>query len=308
VDESSFFTPHARHKQWIGSLLIDARNPQLPRRMTMTAMRLTYIGGPTAVLEWRGVRLLTDPTFDPAGTRYDLGGYTLEKSDSPAIAPADIGSVDAILLSHDHHFDNLDRSGREYLRRSHAPVLTTADGAARLGGNAIGLQPWNEAEIAATTGATLRATATPARHGPAGGDRGPVIGFALTSERQPRGTVYMSGDTVWFDGVAAVAERFDVDVAILNAGAARIAAAGDQPLTFTAADALRVARAMPRVLIVPLHFEGWRHLSESGSDLENAFDAAAEKQRLRLPHRGETITITSTGSTTAAPSGGAGAR
>ena len=26
-----------------------------------------YIGGPTALLEFGGLRLLTDPTFDPAG-------------------------------------------------------------------------------------------------------------------------------------------------------------------------------------------------------------------------------------------------
>jgi L-ascorbate metabolism protein UlaG (beta-lactamase superfamily) len=33
-------------------------------------VRLTYIGGPTALVELGGVRLLTDPTFDPAGTEY----------------------------------------------------------------------------------------------------------------------------------------------------------------------------------------------------------------------------------------------
>jgi L-ascorbate metabolism protein UlaG (beta-lactamase superfamily) len=36
--------------------------------MTTAAPRLTYVGGPTAILEWRGLRLLTDPTFDRAGT------------------------------------------------------------------------------------------------------------------------------------------------------------------------------------------------------------------------------------------------
>ena len=33
-------------------------------------LRITYIGGPTALLELAGLRLLTDPTFDPAGTEY----------------------------------------------------------------------------------------------------------------------------------------------------------------------------------------------------------------------------------------------
>jgi len=33
-------------------------------------LKLTYIGGPTALLELGGLRILTDPTFDPAGGEY----------------------------------------------------------------------------------------------------------------------------------------------------------------------------------------------------------------------------------------------
>jgi hypothetical protein len=35
-------------------------------KMTAPTRRITYIGGPTCLLEFGGVRLLTDPTFDPA--------------------------------------------------------------------------------------------------------------------------------------------------------------------------------------------------------------------------------------------------
>src|SRR5262249_61835561 len=59
----------------------------IPRRLSdMTSLnaRLTYIGGPTALLEWEGLRLLTDPTFDPAGTGYTPPTYTLRKLIDPA--------------------------------------------------------------------------------------------------------------------------------------------------------------------------------------------------------------------------------
>ncbi|MGE5750148.1 MAG: MBL fold metallo-hydrolase, partial [Gemmatimonas sp.] len=103
-------------------------------------LRATYIGGPTALLEIAGLRLLTDPTFDPGGTEYRTPVYTLRKTDSPAVAPDSLGPIDAVLLSHDHHFDNLDHAGRDLL--SHVPlVLTTPIGAERLGGNARGLVP-----------------------------------------------------------------------------------------------------------------------------------------------------------------------
>jgi hypothetical protein len=49
--------------------------------------------------------------------------------------------IDAVLLSNDQHADNLDDSGRAFLFRVRQ-VFTTEVGAQRLGGNAVGLAPW----------------------------------------------------------------------------------------------------------------------------------------------------------------------
>jgi L-ascorbate metabolism protein UlaG (beta-lactamase superfamily) len=86
--------------------------------VTLPHARVTYIGGPTALVEIGGLRLLTDPTFDPAGSEYPTAVYTLRKTQGPALGADDIGEVDAVLLSHDHHFDNLDVSGRAELERA----------------------------------------------------------------------------------------------------------------------------------------------------------------------------------------------
>jgi len=80
-------------------------------RVTDTRPGLTYVGGPTFILEWHGLRLLTDPTFDPAGTAYELPGYALHKSQAPALAAGDVGHIDVVLLSDDHHLDNVDHAG-----------------------------------------------------------------------------------------------------------------------------------------------------------------------------------------------------
>ncbi len=258
--------------------------------MHRASPRLIYIGGPTAVIEWGGLRLLTDPTFDPAGTSYELPAYTLRKTQGPALETGAIGRIDGVLLSHDHHFDNLDHSGRALLADA-APVLTTVDGAERLGSGASGLAPWQRTEIRAPGDATLSVIATPARHGPSDADRGPVIGFALAFTDEPDYVLYISGDTVWYDGVAEVAQRFDVRIAVLYAGAARVRAAGDSPLTFTAAGAVEAARAMPSSVVVPLHFEGWEHFSESRADIAAAFAAAQLAGRLRWPEPGEAVEL-----------------
>ena len=199
----------------------------------------TYVGGPTALIVLGGLRLLTDPTFDPAGSAYTTPVYTLHKTQDPAIRAEDVEPIDAVLLSHDHHFDNLDHAGRALLARA-SRVLTTPAGAERIGANATGLAPWVSVDLPTPDGRRLRVTGTPARHGPAGGDRGPVTGFVLTFADAPERSVYVSGDTVWYEGVAEVARRFVVDVAFLFMGAARVREVGPAHLTFSAEDGVEV--------------------------------------------------------------------
>ena len=126
--------------------------------------QIIYIGGPTALISYHGLRLLTDPTFDSRGEEYVYGPVTLRKLADPAISIDHLGSIDLILLSHDQHFDNLDHSGRQMLTRADK-VFTTAEGANRLGGNALGFVPWQTVEFQAPDGTTVLITATPARHG-----------------------------------------------------------------------------------------------------------------------------------------------
>jgi L-ascorbate metabolism protein UlaG (beta-lactamase superfamily) len=262
--------------------------------MVSHPLSLTYIGGPTALLEFGGVRLLTDPTFDPAGGEYPSGPATLRKLSAPALSPANVGFLDYVLLSHDHHFDNLDRTGRSLLSNAKA-VLTTQEGAGRLGGNSIGFKPWQSMDLPTGHGPGLRIVATPARHGPHGLDRGPVIGFVFflvdAPDGEPDHGVYFSGDTVWFEGVAEVAQRLKPQVAILNLGAARVPEVGPFHLTMTASEAIEAARAFSSAAIVPLHFEGWAHFSEGRREIEGAFAAADLSRRLRWPERGRAIQI-----------------
>jgi L-ascorbate metabolism protein UlaG (beta-lactamase superfamily) len=248
--------------------------------MHVDAMRatVTYIGGPTALIEIGGVRLLTDPTFDAAGTDYRFAHYTLRKTAAPALSPADLGRIDAVLLSHDHHADNLDNGGRAFLSRARA-VVTTRAGAARLGRGALSLEPWQWVELASPGGGIARITGTPARHGPADGDRGPVVGFLLRQD-DAGPAVYVSGDTVWYEGVAQVARRQRIGLAMLFMGAARVREVGPAHLTFTAVEAVEAAHAFADATIAPLHYEGWAHFSESRAQIDAAFGAAGLQHRL----------------------------
>lgn len=237
---------------------------------------LTLIGGPTVLIDMAGFRLVTDPTFDPPGS-YPLGAITLEKTVGPALTADDVGPVDAVLLSHDQHPDNFDHGGRAFAARA-GRIFTTEIGAARLGGGATGLAPWQTATLEAADGRHLFVTATPARHGPPGIEpiTGDVIGFLIGVEA-PGDALYFSGDTVWYEGVAAVAARYSPSLVILNVGSAQTR--GAFHVTMDANDALEAASAFPQATVVGIHTDGWMHFKEDGSALAAAFTSLGLGER-----------------------------
>ncbi len=247
--------------------------------LSLSVLTFTLIGGPTVLIDYHGLRLLTDPTFDAAGSEYPRGHVTLRKTSAPACMPDDLGAIDAVLLSHDQHADNLDNAGRALLAR--VPVtLTTPVGAARLGGTARGLAPWTFVTLPAPNGTQVRITATPARHGPAGIEplAGDVIGFVLEADGTP--AVYVTGDTVYYEGVAEVARRFAPEVILAFAGAAR--PRGPFDLTMSANDLLDTAHAFPQALILPVHAEGWAHFTLSAEEARQVFQNLGLDSRLEL--------------------------
>jgi L-ascorbate metabolism protein UlaG (beta-lactamase superfamily) len=283
----------------------------------VTDVRITHIGGPTALIEVGGWRLLTDPTFDDAGGKYAFGwGTGSRKLAGPAVPASALPPIDAVLLSHDHHDDNLDPAGRALLPAAGA-VITTASGARRLGGNARGVQPWQITHLEAPGRPVIEITATPCRHGPPLSHPivGDVVGFALRWDGQTGGVLWISGDTVLYKGVLEVGERLRVDTAIVHLGGVRFPVTGPLRYTMTARDAIELCRVIrPRVLI-PLHYEGWAHFREARDVAERDLAGAPEDVRGRvrwLPlGRPETLTVGvgghADGAAEAAPEGLGGA-
>ncbi|MFK3979625.1 MBL fold metallo-hydrolase [Micromonospora sp. NPDC050397] len=245
----------------------------------MPAVRITHVGGPTTMIEVGGWRLLTDPTFDPPGGRYNFGwGTSSRKTVGPALAAAELPPVDAILLTHDHHGDNLDIAGRALLPAA-GVVVTTVAGAGRLGGTARGLAPWASTRLTGPGRVPIEITATPCRHGPPLSRPivGEVTGFALRWEGQEHGVLWISGDTVLYDGVRQVADRLTVDVAVLHLGGVRFPVTGPLRYTMTARQAVELCRLLRPRTVVPVHYEGWKHFKQGRDVVEREFARAPEE-------------------------------
>lgn len=245
------------------------------------AIRITHIGGPTALIEVGGWRLLTDPTFDPAGKRYTFGwGTASRKLTGPAVAAQELGAIDAVLLSHDHHEDNLDAAGRALLP-SAGTVVTTAAGARRLGDGARGLEPWQTTRLEAPGRPAIEVTATPCRHGPPLSRPivGDVIGFALGWDGQQHGVVWITGDTVLYDGVREVADRLQVDTALLHLGGVRFPISGPLRYTMTAREAIELCGLVRPRTAIPIHYEGWKHFRQGRGEIERELASAPQEVR-----------------------------
>ena len=247
-------------------------------------MKVTFFETAFTSIEVDGVTFVTDPVLGAAGVLHHFGGGMKSTKETSPMDAAVIGRYDAILLSHDQHGDNLDDEGRALF--ADAPkVITTTAGAKRIGGRVIGLAPFASLPVDGPNDASVRVTATPARHGPPLSKPivGDVIGFVL---EHTNGTLYVTGDTVMYSGVRAVAEKFPkVNVILAHLGAASY---GPLRFTMNAKEAVDLARLFPDATIVPVHYEGWSHFKQGRTQVEQAFAAAGLSDRLVWLERGMT--------------------
>ncbi len=260
------------------------------------APRVTYLGGPTYLIEIGRFRIVTDPGFDPQGTERSEGpGHVLTKVMAPPIPVDKIGQVDLVLLSHAQHLDNLDNAGRSLLAKVGTTITTPASAAMKLPGKRVkGLATWQSTEVANAAGERLTVTAMPAVHTSNPDLReavGEVTGFMLEWEGQPGGPFYISGDTVWIDEILEIARRFTPSAGILHLGAANVPAVGENYLTMSSVEGARAAKALGLKRVYPAHFEGWRHFSQGSWSIAREFEKAGLTNSLVLLRPGESRNV-----------------
>jgi L-ascorbate metabolism protein UlaG (beta-lactamase superfamily) len=269
-------------------------------------VRLTYLGTASVLLEYAASRLITDPTFDAEGSTYSMApswlpghGFDSTKGYTSPANAADVGHLDAALVSHDHHFDNLDRSGRALVISPAVDAVVTHPAAARrlgreraaagVAGQVTGLGAGQRSTIAGG----IQVTGMPARHGPRFTPQvGEVTGFLLEAPGEP--TVWITGDTVLTRAVRAAARAHrGVDVLIVHCGAVRfprVPLLGRSLFTFTPAEVVELCRLTDARVVVPVHRSGWSHFQSEG-DLRAALDGAGFGDRVRWLGLGESTEV-----------------
>jgi L-ascorbate metabolism protein UlaG (beta-lactamase superfamily) len=199
---------------------------------------MVHVAHSTHLLSIAGVRLLTDPWF------YDPAFGALSHEVGPAVLPAEIGALDAILVTHDHA-DHADIRAMDRMDKRAAAIVATSELAAKMRG--IGfkdvsvLPPWEERKVGDAV-----VTAVPGQHDVY------EIGFVVRGAGK---SVYFAGDSRLHPDIAAIAERFSPDVAILPVDGTRVL--GGALHVMTPADAVSAARTLKSTLVVPSHAEAY---------------------------------------------------
>jgi L-ascorbate metabolism protein UlaG (beta-lactamase superfamily) len=108
-----------------------------------------------------------------------------------------------------------------------------------------------------------------------------------------RNGVWITGDTVLYDGVRAVADRLEIATVLLHLGGVRFPVTGPLRYTMRARDAIELCRLIRPRVVIPIHYEGWSHFKESRDAIERELAAAPEdmRRRFRWLPIGETVDL-----------------
>lgn len=247
-------------------------------------VEITFIGTATAILSIDGVNFITDPAFDDAGTEYDLQIVVLKSLAGPALQIHDLPAIDAVLLSHEDHPDNLDTAGRALL--DGRIVVTTPDGANKLKPrpSVHPIRPWETLSLK-IGGTGFDITGTPCVHLPGGETTGFILqtaAFGTSTEGLPN-AIYFSGDTIYLEELAQIRKKYHIVLAILNLGDVQVALPGSsEPLhiTLDGKSAAKLIRDLEPDVVVPMHFDSWAHFTEPSSKSAEIFEEEGLKEKV----------------------------
>ncbi|CAI4217803.1 unnamed protein product [Parascedosporium putredinis] len=246
--------------------------------------RVIFIGTATTVIEWHGLRILTDPNFLHAGDHVHLGpGVTAQRVTNPAVNLDQLPPVDVILLSH-YHADHFDQLVEDSLDRDF-PIVTTPHAKGCLTGRSTHKNdPFrNVTELDFFESAVLLAPQPE-------GQKRPVLGYSdgvpspVDSEIATGYRAYISGDTLFVDDLKKIPEWLGgarVDLMLIHLGGTTIPGPS-APLVMVTMDAkqgLQLMRLVDPDVTIPVHYDDYDVFLSSLEEFK------AEVEQGKMAHR-----------------------
>lgn len=227
------------------------------RRSRKGEFRLWWLGQSGFLIQWNGRHLLLDPYLSDSLTRkYAETDKPHVRMTSRVVAPERLRCVDVLTSSH-NHTDHLDAETILPIRKANpalrivVPAANVAFAAERLGLEHSDLVAIDDGQSVTLDPFTI--SAVPAAHEELEHDDQGRLRFLGYVVQFGPWTVYHSGDTLLYEGMAERLRSFRPDVALLpiNGRAPERRVAGN----LDGAEAADLARSIGARLVVPCHFE-----------------------------------------------------
>lgn len=249
-------------------------------------MKMQLVRHATLLLDYAGMKILVDPMLSDAGAMSAIQNSPQPRPNPLAPLPFPVeqvlDGVQLVLVTHTHR-DHWDDTAIQLVPKD-LPLLCQPED----------LQKMEAVHFVNTSAvhdtkhwSDICIQRTPAQHGAGEIARAmaPSSGYMLSSEGEP--TLYIAGDTIWYDQVAETIKEHNPQIIVVNAGAAQFLH-GD-PITMTAGDVVRVCRAAPQAQVVAVHMEAINHCLLTRAELaEQAQSAGA---RPVIPEDGAMVAL-----------------
>ncbi len=270
--------------------------PPAPHRPTPTtwddnAITIAWLGHATVLVNFYGLRLITDPVLFPRiGVDLGVGSLGPQRLVQCALTPAELPDLDLVLVSH-AHFDHLDRPSLASLRGRPAAVMAagTSDLLPRDNFSSVQELRWNDTTRVHTPRGEALVRALEVRHWGARLGRDTWRGYGgFVIEREGR-RLLIGGDTAQTNAFAAHRRFGPFEAAVMPIGAY------DPWITnhCTPEQAVTMADAAGARLFVPVHHRSFALSREPVTEpIERAETMLrAEHGRLGWRDIGETLVI-----------------
>jgi L-ascorbate metabolism protein UlaG (beta-lactamase superfamily) len=249
-------------------------------------MRLRLLRNATQRLRYAGHELLLDPYFAPKHSRPSYAGRSPNPLVDLPCSPEEIMAEAELLIVSHLHSDHYDPEAQRLLPKN-LPVLCQPGDEETIRSHGFE-QVTPVADTVAWQGITV--TRTPGQHGTGAelADMGQVSGFVFQAPGEP--TLYWAGDTILYEPVLQVIEKFRPEVIVTHSSGALWKGSG--PIVMDALQTLDVCRAAPKSRVVAIHLESLDHGEVSRHDLGTQARAAGiPDERLLIPADGETLEL-----------------
>jgi L-ascorbate metabolism protein UlaG (beta-lactamase superfamily) len=289
-------------RRWLGHLfrewtveswrpIAPAHAKPQPEKWSNARVTLSWLGHSTVLMNFFGIKILTDPVLFPRiGIR--LPGFTIgpKRLTAPALAIDELPPIDLILLSH-AHFDHFDlRTLRCFNKRT--SVITardTSDLLRRTRFRDITELNWQQRKTIKTAAGEIEIIALQLKHWGARTRRDTYRGYnGYLIQRNGRRIIF-AGDTAMTDSFAELRRHGPIDIAIMPIGAynpwIRSHCSPEQ--------AVEMASAAGARFVVPVHHQTFRLSFEPFREPIERFEAALinTPERIALREVGETFLL-----------------